>query len=78
MQTVQLVAQLVDQAQQQAPPSNGIGADGWKIISALCTFIGGLILWLRATIKEVNDAKDARIADLQHNLDVSREDNKAG
>lgn len=57
--------------------SGGIGADGWKIISGLCGFIGMLIIWIKALQKAVDDAKDARIADLQHNLDVSREDKKA-
>lgn len=73
---VRFVAQLVEQAQQQAPPAGGIGADGWKIISALSAFIGGLILWIKALIAKVDAVQDARIADLQANAALVREDLK--
>ena len=75
---VQWIAQAVDLAQQVAPQSagSGIGADGWKIISALCAFIGGLILWIKALIAKVDAVQDARIADLQANAALVREDLK--
>lgn len=72
----QMIAQAVDLAQQQAPVSGGIGADGWKIISGLCAFIGGLILWIKALIARVDAVQDARIAELQANVALVREDLK--
>jgi len=71
---VQAVADLAQQTQSAS--GGGIGSDGWKIISALCAFIGGLILWIKALMKEVNDAKDARVADLKENVAYVREDAK--
>jgi hypothetical protein len=77
MQTVQLVAQLVDQAQQQAP-AGGISADGWKVISVLCGAIGAMFLWVKALIAKIDAVQDARIADLKENATLVREDMKDG
>jgi hypothetical protein len=75
---IQFVAQAVDLAQQTAPSSDGIGADGWKIISALCAFIAGLIVWIKALIAKIDAVQDLRISDLKDNAALVREDLKDG
>lgn len=55
---------------------SGFGPDGWKAISGLCAFIAGLIVWIRELNKEISKAKDERIADLQANAALVREDMK--
>ncbi len=48
---------------------SGIGPDGWKVISFLCTAIAAMFLWIKALLK-TNDEKDAaRIADLQKQIE---------
>jgi hypothetical protein len=73
-----MMTQVVADLAQQTPSVShgGIGPDGWKIISGLCAFIAGLIVWIKALITKVDAVQDARIQDLKDNAALVREDMK--